>query len=73
MTPIDVKQYLLERKLVTLQDIAIHFRTEADTVAPMVEMWIRKGKVKKHDSNLGCRKGCCDCDPSAIVAYEWID
>ena len=72
MTPIEIKQYLVGRKLATLQDMAHHFRMETDTVYPMVEMWIRKGKVKKHDDNLGCQKGCCKCDPTAIVTYEWV-
>ena len=61
----------MERKLATLRDIATHFRMETDTVTPMLDMWIRKGKLKKHDSNLGCRKGCCKCDPSTIETYEW--
>ena len=73
MTPIDIKQYLLERKMVTLKDIAVHFRMTTNAVAPMVDLWIRKGKVRKHDSNLGCQKGCCRCDPSSIVTYEWVD
>ncbi|AQU99644.2 FeoC-like transcriptional regulator [Desulfococcus multivorans] len=44
-----------------------------DAVTPMVDLWIRKGKVRKHDSNPGCQKGCCRCDPSSIVTYEWVD
>ncbi|MBL0715302.1 MAG: FeoC-like transcriptional regulator [Desulfosarcina sp.] len=72
MTPIEIKQYLIERRLATLQDIAIHFRKETDTVTPMLDMWIRKGKLKKHDGDLGCQKGCCKCDPATIETYEWI-
>ena len=72
MTPIEIKQYLRERKLATVNDIAVHFRMESAAVAPMLDIWIRKGKVHKHDSNLGCQKGCCKCDPATIETYEWI-
>lgn len=73
MTPIEIKKYLSQRKLATLNDIALHFRMTTEAVAPMLDLWIRKGRVKKHDGNLGCRKGCCKCDEAAIVSYEWLD
>ena len=73
MTPIEIKQYLMERKLATLKDIAVHFRMETDTVTPMLDMWVRKGKVKKHNDDLGCQSGCCKCDSATIETYEWLD
>ena len=72
MTPVDIKKYLVERKLVTLQDIAIHFRAKTETIVPMLDLWVKKGKLKKHDDTLGCQKGCCHCDPASIQAYEWV-
>lgn len=72
MTPIAIKQYLAGRKLATLNDIGLHFRMEAATVTPMLDIWIRKGKVKKHDNASGCQKGCCKCDPATIITYEWL-
>lgn len=72
MTPIEVRKYLQERKLATLHDIALHFRMTTEAIAPMLEIWITKGKVKKHADSLGCSKGCCKCDPATIETYEWI-
>lgn len=72
MTPVEIKQYLSARKLATLKDIAVHFRMDTDTVSPMLDMWVRKGKVQKHNGDLGCQKGCCRCDPATIETYEWI-
>ncbi len=71
MDLIQIKNYLKERKLSPLQDIATHFRAEVETIRPMLEIWVRKGKVKRHDNNIGCTKGCCQCDPAAIITYEW--
>lgn len=73
MDLIQIKQYLKERKFAPLQDIAIHFRADVDTVQPMLDIWVRKGKAKKHTGSLGCQKGCCKCDPATIETYEWID
>ncbi|MEW6593626.1 MAG: FeoC-like transcriptional regulator [Thermodesulfobacteriota bacterium] len=68
-----LKGYLKARKMTTLQDIATHFRSDMATVAPMLDIWIGKGKLRKHHGTLGCRKGCCHCDPAAVVTYEWIE
>ncbi len=46
MNLVQIKEYIRDRKLVPLQDIAIHFKTEVNTVQPMLDIWVRKGKVK---------------------------
>ena len=72
MNLVQIKEYIKDRKLVPLQDIAFHFKTEVNTVQPMLDIWVRKGKVKKHAGNLGCQNGCCKCDPATITTYEWL-
>jgi len=56
MTPIEIRKYLQERKLATLHDIALHFRMSTDATRPMLDIWIKKGKV----------------DPATIETYEWL-
>ncbi len=72
MILVELKKYLQERKLVPLQDIAFHFDMDIEAIRPMIDQWIRKGKVRKQDGNLGCAKGCCKCDPATIETYEWL-
>lgn len=55
-----------------LQDIAYHFNMEPATIRPMLEKWLIKGRVRRHNNNLGCAKGCCKCDPAIIETYEWL-
>ena len=72
MTPIEIRKYLSRRRLATLHDIALHFRMTTDAVRPMLELWIKKGKVRKHGNSPGCSRGCCKCDPATIETYEWL-
>jgi hypothetical protein len=72
MDLITLKNYLRKQRLVPLQDVAMHFRVDVETVRPLLDVWVNKGKAKKHAGNLGCQKGCCKCDPSLIETYEWI-
>lgn len=73
MDPLTIKRYLQERKVATLHDIAVHFRSEPETVRPMLALWLGKGKVKKIAGSAGCSKGCCSCDPATIESYLWVE
>ena len=73
MDLIQLKKYLRQRKIVPLQDVAHHFQVEIDTVRPLLEVWISKGKVQRRaPETVGTCKGCCKCDPASIEVYEWI-
>ena len=54
-----------------LRDMALHFRVEVDTLRPLVEAWVRKGKARKLPGSTAACKGCCTCDPATIELYEW--
>ena len=72
MDLLQVKHYLQERRIVPLQDVALHFRVDIDTVKPLLELWVNKGKAKKHAKPAaGTCKGCCKCDPATLETYEW--
>ncbi|HBT97644.1 MAG TPA: sugar metabolism transcriptional regulator [Desulfobulbaceae bacterium] len=73
MDLIAVKQYVRERGVAPLTDIALHFKTDADTVRPLLALWIAKGKIKKRIVSAEFCKGCCKCDPALLESYEWLD
>jgi len=70
MTPVDVKNYLVQRKAAPLQDIVIHFDTTAATLLPMLDLWISKGKIKKHCGS--CKNCCSGCRNDGGEFYEWL-
>ncbi len=71
MDLIQVKQYIRERGIAPLQDVAVHFRVDVDTIKPLLEVWVQKGKTRKHSGSTRACKGCCKCDPATLEAYEW--
>ena len=68
-----VRDYLRQRSQATLSDIALHFNTDADAVRGMMEVWIRKGKVRKHSATDSCGTSCTSCEPAATEIYEWVE
>ncbi|MDX9841004.1 MAG: FeoC-like transcriptional regulator [Desulfobulbus sp.] len=73
MDLIRLKRYLQEHRIVPLQDMARHFRVDVDTVRPLLNVWIRKGRVRHLAGVKPPCKGCCQCDPATIEVYEWTD
>ena len=68
-----VRDYLKQRGQCTLSDIALHFDTDADAVRGMLDVWIRKGKVRKTSGTESCGTSCQSCDPAATEVYSWCD
>ena len=72
MDLITVRHYLQERRIVSLQDIATHFRVDAQTMRPLLDIWIKKGKAKRiADANAAC--ACCaKCESAKVETYQWV-
>ncbi|MCG8344318.1 MAG: FeoC-like transcriptional regulator [Chlorobiales bacterium] len=74
MSLLELKEYLQGRDIVSIDDLCIHFRTSPETLEPMLEQWIRKGKLRKEtaDSSCGGRHSTCSCGKSEQNWYQWI-
>ena len=69
----DLKDFMLEHRVVSIEDLIIHLDTDPDTIREMLEVWIRKGKVRKiEDMEKICHK-CPQCQMMAGEFYEWIE
>ncbi len=69
----EVKSYLVQRRQATLSDIALHFDSDPDAVRGMLELWIRKGRVRRQALTASCGQSCGSCDPATTEIYLWVD
>lgn len=69
----DIRDYLRQRGQATLSDIALHFDADPDAVRGMLEIWVRKGKVRKQLATQSCGSSCSQCDPARTEIYSWGD
>ncbi len=67
----DLKGYLSERRAASLSEIARRFATDPEALRPMLDLWIRKGKVRR-SGGAACG-GCVSCAPADIEFYEWVE
>ena len=70
----DVRDYLQQKRRVSLNDLVLHFNVDADALRGMLAKWIGKGKVRQSSAGgAACGTSCCQCDPLLTEIYEWID
>ncbi|MBC8523767.1 MAG: FeoC-like transcriptional regulator [Chlorobium phaeobacteroides] len=74
MSLLELKEYLKNRNIVSINDLCIYFRTSPETLEPMLEQWIRKGKLRKEtaESCCGGKHSSCFCGGDPDIWYQWI-
>lgn len=74
MTLSQLKAFMIERKRVSLDEIAIHFGSDPSAVRPMLDTWMAKGRVEKLDLQGGCGKAgaSCSCSAKPSEIFEWV-
>lgn len=73
MTPLEVRDYLSTRGRAPLSDIAAHFGSAPDAVRDVLDLWMRKGKVRRLEGAGDCgRRGSgCSCSKPPPEVFEW--
>lgn len=73
MSLLELKEYLQNRDIVSINDLSIHFKASSETLEPMLEHWVRKGKLRKEtaESSCGVKHSSCSCGRSRDVWYQW--
>lgn len=66
----DIRDYLKQRNMVTLQDIAAHFDVSEEAARLAVDYWVKKGKVRAIAA--ACGTSCGSSCGSAGGQYQWI-
>jgi len=67
----DIRDYLRERGQASLADLALHFDSEPDAMRGMLDLWLRKGRVRSIRLGQDC-SGCTQCDAAANEVYQWV-
>lgn len=71
MILLDIKQYLIQKQVANLQEIAWHFKQQPEVIRVMLHHWIRKGKVEIAPKPKVCGSLCTQCEPSIAEVYHW--
>lgn len=68
----DLTGYLAQHKQAALVDLAHRFGSSPEALRAMLEVLVRKGRVRRIANGTACASGCGRCDPASVETYEWI-
>jgi len=68
----EIRRFLLLRGRATLRDIATHLEAEPFAVRGMLEVWARKGRIRRTPATSACGSACTRCDAAVVEIYEWV-
>ena len=70
MSLTDIRTYLIENGGASLPDMARHLGTDAAVLRGMLDVWVRKGRVRIRPPEGTC-DGCTACGIRCAEVYEW--
>ncbi|TNJ37237.1 FeoC-like transcriptional regulator [Prosthecochloris vibrioformis] len=76
MTLSDIKQHLSANGPATMSGLCTTFKTTKDTIEPLLEQWIRKGRItqlqqEEHTCNSAGSCSCCNDHKEMKTWYAW--
>ncbi|WP_298617098.1 FeoC-like transcriptional regulator [uncultured Thermosynechococcus sp.] len=66
---LQLQDYIKNRQIVSLRELATHFRAPPAAIEPILEQLIRKGRVQKVAP--GHCGSCNQCSPETFELYQW--
>ena len=67
----EVRDYLAQRGRAPLSDLCARFAVDDEALRPMLDHWVRKGRVRRLEVETG-KCGSCGCGCGQPEVYEWV-
>jgi len=64
---------LRQSKRASLTDLAEVLDTHPEALRGMLDMLVRKGRIRRLPSGTTCGGGCSKCKPEAVELFEWVE
>lgn len=68
---LQILEYLKREKVASNQQIAREFRLDITALQPMLEIWLRKGKIAGCQDKSTCQSSCFKCKTQPPVYYRY--
>ncbi len=65
-----LRSFLVERRVATLPEIALHLGVDAGVAESMCQVWVNKGRVEQIDTTRHCGD-CQVCGAGKESIYRW--
>ena len=69
---LELRNYIQRHHIVSNEQLSREFRIAAEALAPMLDIWINKGLIRKANPKENCGSSCKSCHTTRIDYYELI-
>jgi len=70
---LQLHDYIKRNQMIGLDQIAREFRIDKQALQPMIDIWVKKGKIRACQERKLCGGGCVSsCKINRPIFYEWI-
>lgn len=69
---LQILDYLKQEKVASNQQIAREFAIDKTALQPMLELWLRKGKIVFCQEKSACQSSCLKCQAQPPVYYRYL-
>jgi hypothetical protein len=69
----DIQKFLELNGQLSLRELALHFQMEPDAIEPMLDLLIRKARIRRIDFSCSSGRSCSSCScvsRSDVLLYE---
>ncbi|MCC5791208.1 MAG: hypothetical protein JJT82_01165 [Legionellaceae bacterium] len=67
---LQIRDYIRREKVVSNQQLARAFQLDVDSLQPMLDCWLAKGRISLCQAPVGCKSRCFKCQqPPVYYAY----
>lgn len=64
--------FIRKYKVVSTQQLTREFRMDLSALQPMLDLWEKKGSIKKCQERVNCGSTCFKCKPQQLEYYEYL-
>lgn len=67
---LQIRDYVVREGVVSTQQLTREFHLELSALQPMLDLWVRKGLIRKVEENNKCQSSCFKCRAHSPQFYE---
>lgn len=68
---LEIRDYICRERVVSTQQLTREFHLDLAALQPMLDLWVRKGAIRKCQEQANCQSTCFKCRTQPPEYYTW--
>ncbi|MDR3504473.1 MAG: FeoC-like transcriptional regulator [Legionella sp.] len=68
---LQIRDYICRQGVVSTQQLTREFHLDLPALQPMLDLWVKKGVIRKCQEKANCQSACFKCRINALEYYQY--